>query len=255
MDTFTAYFKKEILESSRQYRYLVLGIGILLFAVLDPVMLKLLPSMMKGQLPVDISSLFVITQRYSMQNYVKDLFQVGNLFVTLSLMGVISDELAGGRLVFPYSKGARPWEIVLAKLIHYSLVISLFIFAGFAINYYYASILFAGDYVSAYRDANSAILIALYYEFNVSLIIFLSSIFRKGLAAGIVSLTVSYFMPLLTNIDWVKDFVPYTLINTASTFKAPGESIQTTILSSIILIIILTGAAIYKLNKTDAIQR
>lgn len=253
MDTFTAYFKKEVLESSRQYRYLVLGIGIIMFAVLDPVMLKLLPSMMKGQLPVDISSLFVITQRYSMQNYVKDLFQVGNLFVTLSLMGVLSDEAAGGRLVFPYSKGARPWGIVLAKFIHYSAVIALFIFAGFALNYYYASILFKGDYVTAVQDVNSALFIVLYYVFNVSLIIFLSSLFKKSLIAGISALAVSYFMPLLSNIDWAEKFIPYTLIKTASAFKAPGESILITVLSSVILIIILNGAAIYKLNHTDAI--
>ena len=51
MRTFKAYFEKEIMESIRQYRYLVLAVGIIVFAILDPLMLKLLPKILANQYP------------------------------------------------------------------------------------------------------------------------------------------------------------------------------------------------------------
>lgn len=253
MGTLTAYIKKEVLESARQYRYLVLGIGIFIFAILDPVMLKLLPDIMKGQLPqgVDLSQMFVVTQRSALQNYVKDLFQIGSLFIALSLMGLISDEVTLKRLVFPYSKGSNVWGITLSKMLHYSIVIAIFVIIGFAINFYYAATLFKEDAVTYSNVFVSSVLVAVYYCFTVSMILLFSSLFKKSIAAGICTLVVSYLMPLTLNIKGIEDYIPYKLVSEANKFAGFDRSILTTISAVIIYIIIFNTAAILKMKKTE----
>lgn len=255
MGTFKAYLKKEIMESTRQYRYLVLAVGILLFALLDPIMLKLLPTILKNQLPGDIASLFVTTPVTAIQSYIKDLFQIGSLFIALSLMGILSDEVSNQKLVFPYSKGSSPWGIVVSKAIHYSVTIAILIIAGFLISYYYSNLLFTGQSADISLVLNSALLVALYYIFNISLIIFFSSIFKRGIAAGIAVLFISYFQPLLLNINMIKNYVPYRLVEQSYIFSLSHENILITILSTIVFCGILNALSIYRMNKVEVIQK
>src|SRR5689334_9294992 len=139
MGTFKAYFKKEILESIRQYRYIVLAVGILFFSIADPIMMKLLPTILKAQLHGDLSSLFVTNRRIVMQSYVKDLFQLGAMFVVFTAANSLSDEISTQKFVFPYAKGSSPWGIVLAKISHYSITIIILTICGFTINHYYTN--------------------------------------------------------------------------------------------------------------------
>jgi ABC-2 type transport system permease protein len=254
MNTFTAYFKKEIMESIRHYRYLVLGIGIMLFGILDPIMLKILPTVMKDQLPVDISSLMtMITPKYMLQDYIKNLFQLSNLFITLSLMGMLRDEISEERLVFPYSKGCKPWGIVLAKVIHYSIVVMVLVIGGFSLNYYYGGLLFKGESASFGQVMVSALLVSLYFSFNISIVALMSSVFKKSIAAGIAALVISYFMPLAANIKSIVKFLPYTLISTANLFEPLKSSITPTIITTVICIILLNAAVIYRLRNTEVV--
>lgn len=230
MGTFKAYFKKEILESSRQYRYIIFGAGIILFAILDPIMLKLLPEIMKSQLKGDLSSLFIMTRKAVLQNYIKDLFQLGNLFVIFSLCGTLSDEISLQKLIFPYSKNASAFQMILAKFIHYLIVVCIFVFAGFTLNFYYANLLFKGDTVAFDKVLISACLIILYYSVSISLTIFFSSLFKKGITAGIASAVLCYISIPLSEIKSIQNYLPYRLIQTASTF----DTVQ--------VLIIITGS-------------
>ncbi len=76
MTTFKAYFKKEIMESSRQYKYIILAVGIIAFAILDPFMLKILPKILEKQSQGDLSSLFVATPKSAINSYIKIFFKL-----------------------------------------------------------------------------------------------------------------------------------------------------------------------------------
>jgi ABC-2 type transport system permease protein len=166
----------------------MLAAGIILFAVLDPLMLKLLPSILKNQLSGDLSALFVVTQKSAVQNYIKELNQVGLLFVVFIFSGVLSDEIYNQKLVFPYSKGAKPGSIVLAKFLNYLIIVSILTAIGFFINYYYITILFTKDPIEFTGIFPSITLVCIYYMFTISLTLLLSSLFKRGLAAGIIVL-------------------------------------------------------------------
>ena len=131
MTTFKAYFKKEIMESKRQYKYIILAIGIIVFAIINPVMLKLLPKILGQQLKGDLSSFIVSTPKAAINDYIKSLFQIGTLFIIFTLGSNLNEEINEEKLIFPYSKGSQPAGIVLAKIIHYTIVVTILTFIGF----------------------------------------------------------------------------------------------------------------------------
>src|SRR4030065_311600 len=49
---------EEIKESIRNHKYLILAVGFIFWALLDPLMLKLLPLLLKNYMPADVSVLF-----------------------------------------------------------------------------------------------------------------------------------------------------------------------------------------------------
>ncbi len=251
MWTFKAYFKKEFIEAVRQYKYIMLAAGILLFALLDPIMLKLLPDILKSQLPADISALLVTTQKTAVQGYIKDLNQIGLLFVIFIFSGTLSDEIYNQKLVFPYSKGARPESIVLAKFINYSLAVSFFTSIGFLVNYYYVTILFSKDPLDFINLIPSMILVTVYFIFNVSLAMMLSSIFKKGLVSGILALAASLTSSSLAGLKSIGKFIPYKLVNAANNFSFNDSAV--TIIFTLALSTIFISLTIIRMNKVEVI--
>jgi ABC-2 type transport system permease protein len=249
MGTFKAYFKKEILESLRQYKYVVLAVGIMFFSIADPIMMKLLPSMLKAQLHGDLSSLFITNRRIVMQSYVNHLFQLGAMFVVFTAANSLSDEISTKKFVFPYVKGSSPIGIVMAKLSHYSITITILTICGFTINHYYTNILFRNDTVAYKNVLISACLISIYYIFNIILATFFSSLLKKGIAAGFITIGIGYFSTLLNSFGRVGDYIPYKLVANASTFNNLN-SLKVLAFVSIcsIVLIILT---IFRMSKVE----
>lgn len=251
MTTFKAYFKKEIIESIRQYRYLILAIGILLFAIVDPIMLKLLPVIMKNQIPADLSSLMIFTPITAAANYMKDLFQVGLMFIVFAISGTLSDEINSGKLVFPYSMGANPAGIVIAKVLHNALTAVLMVFAGFSLNYYYVSILFTGAALRYKQILTSAVLMMVLVCFAITFVTLLSSLFNKGIASGAACLGIIYLSAPFAKINGIGKFMPYKLFIGANSFSFEDMSfpIIFTVLECIIFIVL----AIHRMEKTEVI--
>lgn len=251
MRTFKAYFKKEVTESIRNYKYLVLGIGLLIFAVLDPIMLKMLPDILKNQVPMDISSLFKVDKAYAATNYIKDLYQIGLLVVVFTYSGTLGDEIWGHKLVFPYSRGASPRAMVLAKFIHHVLAVTIFVFLGFILNYYYACVLFSGGNINISSVLTSAALISAYYIFSISLLLLFSSLFKKSVFSGILVLIICYLLGTLSFIDKIKDYSPYNLVSLANKFSFDGST--GTLITSLIISVSLIILTMYRLKKAEVI--
>lgn len=251
MGTFKAYFKKEIKESQAQYKYLVLAAGIITFALLDPIMIKLLPILLKSKIPGDLSSLFVIDQKAAVLSYMKDLFQIGSFFIVFVHCGTLSDEIYNEKLVFAYSKGAKPSSIVLAKTIHYTLVVLILTFIGFIINIYYSQILFKENTIKLSMVIISALLMSIYFLFNICLVTLLSSVFKKSFSSGILTLTLNFMsIPLMVIKSLVK-FIPYNLVKGANSFSL--NDMTFTIIFVICSSATLIWLTIIRMNKVEVI--
>lgn len=251
MATFKTYFKKEIIESSRQYKYIVLAVGIIGFAILDPFMLKILPYILKNQLPADFSGLFEISQKAAIANYIKDLTQIANIIIAFTLGGMLSDEITSEKLVFPYSKGSQPSGIVIAKIIHYAAAVCIFTFLGFIVAHNYSGVLFEGERVEFIGILIAALLICIYYCFNITLAALFSSLFKRGIAAGFAVIGLNIATSFIKNIKVVGDFMPNKLIDAANAFSF--NDVAKAIVFAIICGAIFTFLAIYRMNKVEVI--
>jgi len=251
MGTFKAYLNKEIKEYARQYKYLILAIGIVGFALLNIIMLKLLPEILKSQLPPEVAAYFKTTEKTAIQNYIKNLLQLGNFFVIFTYCGSLSDELSSQKLVFPYSKGASPLALVSAKFIHYSIVTTLFTFVGFFTTYYYAGILFTGEALSVSQISTAAALFSVYFIFNIALLTFISSLFKKGITAGIVTLAITFLSIPLTNLSKISTLIPYKLVENANLFTF--NNMAFTIIFTLLLSICFVILTIIRMNKVEVI--
>ncbi|MCJ7471429.1 MAG: ABC transporter permease [Actinobacteria bacterium] len=252
MKTFSAYFKKEILEAIRTNKYLILFIGSVFWALMAPLILKLLPLFLKS-LPIDLSAVFEDFNRDAAYlSFLGDFFVVGTLFFALTLMGIISNEVYYKRLVFPYSSGANTTGMVIAKYIHYGCTFSVFILIGFLTNYFYTNRLFEGGILEIGMVIRSALLYMIYYAFLLSLLIFLSSLFRKGIIAGITVIILGYTLSIFNQVTKIRVYLPnYLLFKAADIGNIFDSTLFPTIIISVVLIVAFLFFSILRIKKLD----
>jgi len=253
MNSFKSYLKKEAIEAFRTNKYLILSVGTVFWALLNPLMLKLLPVIMEKYIPAELSEIFsYFTRDTAFQNFLSDLFEMGTLFIAFSLMGLISSEVYGKKLAFPYSRGADPAGIVLAKYIHYAITISILILIAFLTNYFYINSLFSGGILSVEIVLKSALLYIFYYCTFLSILMFFSSIFRRSLIAGISSLVLGYSLSIFNQFKTIRVYFPnYLLYKAADILFVFDSSLIKTIIISFCLIILLIMLTIYRMKKID----
>lgn len=227
MSTFVAYLRKERMESSRQSKYLILGAFFGFFALSTPIMLRIMPSIIESQMPGFPQELMRFDAVYSVQNYIRNIYQLGNMAVAFVLMGVLADERLQGKLVYPVSQGASMTGVVGAKLVHYGAAVSAIVFASTMLTYYYSVVLFPGSDPGVAAAARSAGLLAAYFATRVVIVVFASALFTKPLAAGLAALVVSYVEPIITSLLRWKHLVAYGLIDLASKSLGTGTGMGT----------------------------
>jgi len=250
--TFRAYFKKEILEATRTNKYLILFIGSVFWALMSPLILKLLPLFFKS-LPIDISAVFEGFNRDAVYlSFLGDFFEIGTIFFAFTLMGIISNEVYYKRLVFPYSSGADTTGMILAKYIHYGLTFSIFILIGFITNYFYTSKLFEGGILAIGMAVRSAFLYMIYYAFLLALLIFLSSLFRRGIIAGITVILLGYTLSIFNQVTRIRAYLPnYLLFKAADIGNIFDSTLIPTIIISVVLIAIFLFFSILRIKRID----
>lgn len=253
MRTFNAYFKKEILEAIRTNKYLILFVGTIFWALLDPLLLKLLPIFLRSSLPVDMSPLLLdFTRDTAFQNFIGDFFEIGTLFFAFTLMGLLANEIRFKKLVLPYTGGADPAGMVLAKYIHYGATLSIFILISFLTNYFYTDQLFSGGILSVGIVLRSALLYILYYCVLLAILLYLSSLFKRGLAAGIIVLVMGYTMSIFNQFPGIRPYLPnYLLFKAADIGNIFDNTLIPTLVIAFCLIIVFVFLAVRRMKKID----
>ena len=252
MKTFNAYFKKEVTEAIRTNKYLILFIGTIFWALMIPLILKLMPLFLKS-LPIDLSAVFADFNRdAAFISFLGDFFEVGTLFFALTLMCLISNEVYSKRLVFPYSAGADTAGMVLAKYIHYGLTFSVFILIAFLTNYFYTNRLFEGGILGIGIVMRSALLYMAYYAFLLSFLIFLSSLFRRGIITGIIVIVLGYTLSIFNQIARIRVYLPnYLLFKAADIGNVFDSTLYPTMIISIVLIAVFLYFSILRIKRID----
>ena len=250
-----AYVKKEFIEGIRTHKFLILAIGALFFAVADPIVLKLMPEILKNQLQgIDISSMIELNQKTVMENYAKDLNQIFTLIIAFTLMGIVSGERSNKTLTIPVSMGCSVKSILTGKMIVYGSYISVLTVMGMLIAYYYSGIIFEPGVITFKAVLKSGVLFGLFFVFVISVLIFLSSALKKPFIAGILTLLTVYLMPLLDTFFSIGKYLPVSLIVKADEFNTSLSSeVFVSIAITIGLIVIFQVFSVIKLESTELV--
>lgn len=253
MRSFKAYFKKELKEAVRNYRYIILAAGFIFWALLDPLMLKLLPLILKASLPGELlSQLTNINRDNAFLNLLKDLFQTSTLFFVFSLMGIISNEVSFKKFVLPYSRGVKPEGIVLAKYLHYLITVSFFILIAFLTNYLYITGLFSGGILTIRIVLSSCLLYIIYFAFILALLMYLSSLFKKSIIPGIIVLAIVYCSNFFNQLSLIRNYLPnYLIMKAAALGNSYDSSLIPTFTVSVLLIAVFIYLTIIRMKKID----
>lgn len=255
MNSFFAYMNKEWIEGIRTHKFLIVAIGILFFAIADPIMLKLMPEILKSQFgDMDLGKIIELSQKSAMINYTKDLFQLGLMIVVLTYMGLISQEKAEKTLTIPVSTGCRIKGIVAAKLALHSIYVIILLIVGMVVAYYYAGVIFTHDFADIWIVIKGGILFGLFFTFALSLLILLGSLISKPYVAGIGTLVIVYAMSFFEGLFEGGKFLPTSLLTEAKEFDTlvTGE-FYVTIAITVACMVIFSWLSVVRLKNTELV--
>ncbi|NMB97843.1 MAG: ABC transporter permease subunit [Clostridiaceae bacterium] len=250
-----AYAKKEFIEGIRTYKFLILAIGALFFTIADPIMLKIMPEILKSQVQgIDLSSMIELNQEVAMKNFSKDLHQIFTMIVAFTLMSIVSGERKDKTFTIPVSMGCSIRSILTGKMLTYGTYILVLTIVGMFAAYYYSGIIFEPGIITLKAVLKSGILFGLFFMFVISILILLSSIVKKPFIAGILTLLIVYLMPLLDTFFDIGKYLPTNLVTEANEFNSLVTSeLFITMASTIGLTIFSYILSVIKLERTELV--
>jgi len=217
MRDFRYHIHKELLEAFRTKKLMVLGIVVIFFALLDPVMLRLTPYMLEQIGGIDISGMIQLSQVAQMKEFQQDIYQLFTIVLVIIIGNVWLNEVKQETLIIPLSKGLKLGSIMKGKIVVYALYVNLLMLAGYSINYYYSGVIF-GFGVDYYQVVISAMLMGIFYTFAIVLIIALSPVISNFPGVVFVTLIILFGGPFLVSLLEIEAFTPFGLLNEAAMF-------------------------------------
>ena len=130
---------KEIKYGMRNNIFLILTAGFLFFALMAPVMAKILPKIMQSQFPhlpqEQIDAMLNFNQAEIIRSFLGDILEIVVIIVAFTLCGLLAQEIKEHTLVLPLSSGKRTSEIISAKIIVFGAALIMVSVFAVLVNY------------------------------------------------------------------------------------------------------------------------
>lgn len=141
------YFtKKEFLESWRTSKLWILAVIFLIFGVMNPLMAKFLPEIIKSTMGEAIAATIPEpTSLDSWTQFYKNITQMGLVVIVLLASGTISQEVSRGTLVNLVTKGLNRTSVVVSKAIALIVQWTLCLSIAFIVTWVYTLYYFPDD--------------------------------------------------------------------------------------------------------------
>jgi ABC-2 type transport system permease protein len=258
MNSLKACIRKEIYEGIKTHKFLIIAIGILFFALVDPVMLKLTPMILESQFGTADPNLMKgldLSQKGVLIKYAGDLFQLGTLITAFTLAGMVSSERSNKTLTIPASMGCKVWAVVISKVMVYGLYCIIMTTLGMLAAYYYGGIIFGGSIeVDVVFAVKAGMLYGIFYIAMLSILVFFSSILKKGFAAGILTLLSVYLLSAVGPLFRIEKYLPSNLMKIATSI---GSTVNTDIIISlfctVVLIVFMNAFSVMWLKRVELV--
>lgn len=197
---------KEHLEGMRRKQYFVIGILVVGFALLSPVIMKALPMLLESQTgSAEMAGVIPINLRESIRGFVKNIHQIATLLLVYLGASQISYE-RNQRLVFPIHAGLNLRAMIRAKVLVYGGAIMGLTMLATGATIFYGMLLLPGTWKPVSIIGWMGLEIATYLFVAYLIGMLAGSMIRSKMLAMVLG---SLFLFLL---GWMAGFTPFEWI-------------------------------------------
>lgn len=246
------YFaKKELLESWRTSRIMILLVIFLIFGIMNPLFAKFTPEIMKMAFS-DTMQLNIPepTSLDSWTQFYKNITQMGLIILSLIFGGCVCNEVNKGTLVNLVTKGLKRWVVIFGKLISMVLQWTMCLAVCFLVTFAYTAYYFSDE--KSPHIFLAVIPLWVFGVFLCTLILFCSTAARS-IYEGLLLTGGGVVVMFIINIfDKTKYANPISLMGKNLEFlqgQAKLAEYRPAMLISILLSVILTYLAVVVMNR------
>ncbi len=253
MRAFTAFFRKELMESVRSGKLLVLGILFVAFGIMNPAIAKLTPWIMDlmsdtlSQAGMTVTEV-TVTAMDSWVQFFKNIPMALIVFILL-YSSIFTKEYRSGTLVLMLTKGLARFKVVLAKSALLLILWTIGYWLNFGITYFYND--FYWDNSIAENLLPACVNWWLFGIFTVCVAVFFSVLCKGSSSVLLGTGGTVLAVYLLSLIPKLSHYTPASLMNSAALItgaEAPKEYLFAVVFTVLISIASLL-AAISIMNK------
>lgn len=245
---------KEFQYSLRSGKFLILMASFMFFAVLTPLMLKvILPEILKSQLggasAQELSAMINMSQIGCIQNYMGDAFEIGSIIVAFTLCGLVAQEIMDNTLVLPICAGKRFGGIIVAKLLVFGTLLVLAQIVALVVNYVYAGLLFSFE-LKLQPILKGGVLQGIYMVFLLACLITWGAILKKSIPAGFLSLITVFGLHFLGSLLGIQAYLPSGLLFEAQQLTvASSSTLAQALCITVVLIALMIVITLVRLKR------
>ncbi len=185
--------KKEFIEGIKSYKFLIIAFVFVFFALLDPIMLKFLPSILKSQTGMEgLAEFITISGEEAIKSYIGNILQIIPVVLAFTLTGLVSKEFTNHYIDIPLSKGIDLGRLFISKFAVYGIVIIAIVFISMVINYFYSMMLFDEKTLNAIAILKVILMLGLMMVYYLSIHMLVELLIKKSYLSSIVSVGI-YF--------------------------------------------------------------
>lgn len=254
MNQISALFKKELMESIRNFKLFALLIVYMIFGVLSPLTAILMPDIMEMVME-DAGIQFELPPVSAIDSYAQffsNVNQMGLVIMVLVIGNTLTVEFSRNTLVNLVTKGLKRHNIIIVKSI-FSIMVWTAAFVLAALITYLYTIYYWDETINNLLLSYS--LTWLFGVFLISLIMFASSIFRSSFLGVLISVLAAVIIMMVLSIHpTIAEYLPQYLINSNMPILTeeimPGDMLQSVIVTMISTIILFI-ASVSLFNKSE----
>ena len=234
---FFVLVKKEVQEMISSYKIFILPIIFIFFGIMQPVVLYLLPDILEStgteEMVIELPPVIFAD---AICEYFSSILQLGAIVVVLMIMSAVARERASGTAALILSKPVSRASFIAAKFTTYSVVTAASFLLGTGACWYYTEKLIApandlGDLLIGMT------LLLILLIFLVALVVFMSTLMKRQILAGISALVIFYLLqiPQIFGGIWART-MPYGLMDTVCALVKDGaEAFSPAVLPTMVM--------------------
>lgn len=210
MKNYIVFLKKELIESVRTYKLLIMLAVFFIFSIMSPLAAKLMPELLSSFMPEGITITIPEPSAIdSWTQFFKNITQMGLIVTVVVFSGILSTELSRGTLINMLTKGLSRDTVILSKFTSMLILWTVSYAAAFAVTWGYTVYLFPDKGIS--NLVFSVFCLWVFGIFLLSLMIFASTLIRSSYGCLLVTGLVAAALMILQIVPEFKKYNPLSL--------------------------------------------